>query len=183
MAPRRFADSAGTVWEVFEVHRATEAPRGVSPGLEQGWLSFVSASGKRRLAPFPPAWEAASDGELERLCTTARIAAPARYPGTDRRKTPRDGSAPERVPDAARAVMEEAPMEDPDVSAVRDAVREFARKARAAKLPAVVALVRLKAVLTSRFCGEGVSPRAAAAALDLRRVRRWFVESYYFEPR
>ena len=74
-------------------------------------------------------------------------------------------------------------MEDPDVSAVRDAVREFARKARAAKLPAVEALVRLKAVLTSRFCGEGVSPRAAAAALDLRRVRRWFVESYYFEPR
>src|SRR6185436_13637056 len=61
---RQFEDSTGTMWEVFEVHRSSEAPRGVSAGLEKGWLAFVSAHGKRRLAPFPESWESATEREL-----------------------------------------------------------------------------------------------------------------------
>ena len=178
MAARTFEDSAGTVWEVFEVHRASEAPRGVSPGLERGWLSFVSPSEKRRLAPFPAGWQAASDRELAQLCAAARIANPARYPGVERRAVPRDElSFPVPGPLAVRGA------DDGTGAAVREVIRSFATDARAQRLPAIEALVRLKALLVTRFSGSEVPPATAIAASDMRRVRRWFVESYYFERR
>jgi hypothetical protein len=169
VAARTFEDSAGTVWEVFEVHRASEAPRGVSAGLEGGWLAFVSPSGKRRLAPYPPAWESVSVRELERLCESARRANPTQLPiGAPRARMP-------------RVVEPETAAPDDTPSLVRDAVRTFAHEARAARLPAIEAMVRLKAMLAERFLGEDAAVDTRADASDLRRVRRWFVEAYYFE--
>ncbi|MDB4889740.1 MAG: hypothetical protein JWL61_1595 [Gemmatimonadetes bacterium] len=169
VAARTFEDSSGTVWEVFEVHRASEAPRGVSAGLEGGWLAFVSASGKRRLAPYPPTWESVSEPELEQLCESARRANPTQLP---------IGGPRARVP---RVVESETPPPDESTSLVRDAVRVFAHEARASRLPAIEAMVRLKNMLAERFLKEDAPPETRADASDLRRVRRWFVEAYYFE--
>ena len=178
MAARTFEDSAGTVWEVFEVHRASEAPRGVSPGLERGWLSFVSPAEKRRLAPFPATWDTASDRELAQLCATARIANPPRYPGVERRAVPRD-----EVPFAVPGPVSPRETDDGTGAVVREVIRSFATDARAQRVPAIEALVRLKALLVTRFSGTDVPMATAMAASDMRRVRRWFVESYYFERR
>jgi hypothetical protein len=169
VAARTFEDSKGTVWEVFEVHRASEAPRGVSAGLEGGWLAFVSSTGKRRLAPYPPAWESAPARELEKLCDAARRANPTQLPVSGSRLR------------AARVAEPAAPVVDDTTSPVRDAVRAYAREARASHLPAIEAMVRLKAMLAERFLGEDSAPETRADAVDLRRVRRWFVEAYYFE--
>jgi hypothetical protein len=171
VAARTFEDSAGTVWEVFEVRRASEAPRGVSAGLEGGWLAFSSATGKRRLAPYPPAWESVSAKELELLCDAARRANPTQLPL----------GGPRVV--SSRPTESTAPVVDESTSLVRDAVRGFAREARAARMPAIEAMVRLKGMLAERFLKEGSAPELRAEAGDLRLVRRWFVESYYFERR
>ncbi|MEO5816520.1 MAG: hypothetical protein ABIT20_14700 [Gemmatimonadaceae bacterium] len=168
MAARTFEDSAGTTWEVFEVHRASEAPRGVSAGLERGWLAFVSAAGKRRLAPYPPAWESAPVQELERLCESARRAKPTQL----------SVSGPRLL---APRVVEATAVSDDRESLVRDVVRSFAHEARASRLPAIEAMVRLKTMLAVRFLGENADAATHADASDLRRVRRWFVEAYYFE--
>ncbi|MES2178917.1 MAG: hypothetical protein V4550_13740 [Gemmatimonadota bacterium] len=156
-------------WEVFEVHRASEAPRGVSPGLERGWLAFSSLAGKRRLAPFPDNWESYAAAELEGLCDRARRANPPRYP--------EDG------PRVLRKRIEEPPEpeEAPEDRNVREVVRTFAREARAAQSPAIGAMVRLKALLAERFNGSDTPPEVKKVAGDMRRVRRWFVEAYYFE--
>ena len=184
MASRTFEDSSGILWEVFEVHRASEAPRGVSLGLEKGWLAFVSANGKRRLAPFPTAWQSAPVSELELLCSAARVAKPARYPTEQRQDS---ASSQARSVDtlaarAPRAELESAEAREPErESLVRDVVRVFAHDARAQKLPAIEAMVRLKALLAERYGGADVEPDTRADATDMRRVRRWFVEAFYFE--
>jgi hypothetical protein len=73
---RAFRDSAGTLWEVWEVQPAllerrllSELPvdidRRTEPGkrapvaeeLRFGWLVFQSEESKRRLAPIPRDWE------------------------------------------------------------------------------------------------------------------------------
>jgi hypothetical protein len=169
VAARTFEDSTGTVWEVFEVHRASEAPRGVSAGLESGWLAFVSASGKRRLAPYPPAWQTATARELERLCEAARRASPSRLATG----VPNFGPLAHVAPGAS------ASGEAPNI--VRDSVRRFAHEARATHLPAIEAMVRLKTMLSERFLGTASPAETRADASDLRQVRRWFVEAYYFE--
>jgi len=46
--------------------------RTVSPGLENGWLTFESAAEKRRLAPIPAGWEDLGDAGLEELCQRGR---------------------------------------------------------------------------------------------------------------
>lgn len=74
-----------------------------------------------------------------------------------------------------------AAIRDDGLNPVRDAVRVFAREARAARLPATAAMVRLKGTLSERFLGENSASETRADAADLRRVRRWFVEAYYFE--
>jgi hypothetical protein len=191
MAARSFEDSTGIVWEVFEVHRASEKPGAVSAGLEKGWLAFVSTTGKRRLAPFPPGWVSASPTELERLCASARKALPPsadareRKPHIRRRRpaspdspdSQTEGSATPRAAGAARRASAPADVVEARVSGTtaEEVVRDFARRARAAGVPAIEAMVRLKTLLLARF------PGSDSEARDLRSVRRWFVEAYYFE--
>ena len=68
---------------------------------------------------FPTGWESVPEIELERLCASARIAHPARFP--------------------------------------------------------------LKALLLERYGGDNEDPATRADATDIRRVRKWFVEAFYFE--
>ena len=193
MPARTFEDSSGAVWEVFEVHRASQKPGAVSAGLENGWLAFVNGETKRRLAPFPPEWVDATPTELERLCAEARHAPVPKYAAGTRRPRIRVRDDAQPTPTAAEEAMtsEEAlaldesslraPSDTPNLMsgvhhrAVEEAVRAFAHEARLRKLPAIEAMVELKGVLARQFA-EADSP-----ARDRRLVRRWFVESYYFE--
>jgi hypothetical protein len=143
---------------VFEVHRSSTKAGGVSSGLESGWLAFVSGERKRRLAPFPVGWERAPEIELERLCGMARVAPPSRHPGDH----PAGG-------ETSHAPLDEVP------ASVETTVRAFAHRARAQSVPAIEAMVELKALLAQTY------PDPGSQAHDLRRVRRWFVEAYYFE--
>ena len=54
--------------------RRMTAPRTVMsvPGMERGWLVFVSDGVKRRLAPPPDGWEACPESALARLLERAR---------------------------------------------------------------------------------------------------------------
>ena len=184
MPSRSFEDSAGVLWDVFEVHRASEAPRGVSAGLEKGWLTFVSAHGKRRLGPCPAEWENVPETELERLCAAARVASPARSPRQGLRGS--GETAVSHVVENAGRIRKGEPepvaeMEHVEESLVREAVRVFAHEARTSRLPAIEAMMRLKALLLERYGGDDVEPATRADATDMRRVRRWFVEAFYFE--
>jgi hypothetical protein len=195
VAARTFQDSAGILWEVFEVQRSSQKAQAVSAGLEQGWLAFVSDAGKRRLAPYPPAWRTADPAELERLCSLARAARStsmtlmggvasaesATAGATDipgRVRVPRIRPVrTSRVTAGATASAGELPITTSATSAdsVESTVREFAHQARANRLPAIEAMVQLKALLGRVYTD------AASAARDLRAVRRWFVEAYYFD--
>jgi hypothetical protein len=191
MPARTFEDSSGAVWEVFEVHRSLTYPGSVSGGLEQGWLAFMSGERKRRLAPFPPEWQTAPDPELERLCSAARAVSPTRYPfdpsTRDRRGKEQeaggsaDTGARRRTEDSTAAELGAAHLDMPngtvqsEAEGVETTVRGFARQARARGLPAIDAMVQLKALLQEKF----VEPDSDAR--NLRLVRRWFVEAYYFE--
>jgi hypothetical protein len=184
---RTFEDSAGTVWEVFEVHRSSHNAQAVSAGLELGWLAFVSGSLKRRLAPFPKEWQSADTAELERLCQQARAANASRIappppvggvadatPAEPRARMPRLRRWKERSdaqPPAELPIGATASSDDP----VEQTVRRFAQEARTHRLQAIEAMVQLKALLARVY----TSPTSDAR--NLRAVRRWFVEAYYFE--
>jgi hypothetical protein len=101
MSYRRFIDSLGTPWRVWEVvpnpvdrrrgirriqvikihhpERRVLPPRRVDmrrsrlyfPPAETPWLAFESADERRRLRPVPPAWWLEDDRGLERLCSVA----------------------------------------------------------------------------------------------------------------
>jgi hypothetical protein len=162
---------------VFEVHRSSRKAGAVSSGLEDGWLAFVHGEHKRRLAPFPPEWVGADASELERLCAMARVApAPraARAGDEERRRVPRPTNP--TPPEGMAPLPEPSPVVGtPTAESVEHAVRAFAQRARLEGLPAIEAMVQLKLLLADQF------PGATSAARDLRRVRRWFVEAYYFE--
>lgn len=191
MAARTFEDSTGTIWEVFEVHRSSTRPGAVSGGLEQGWLAFTSGETKRRLAPFPRGWESSSDPELERLCSTARVVSPVRYPfdpsTRDRRRKERQAILPTDTGERRRTAGDAAaephgadervvpPPTADEKHSVEATVRHFAHDARAQGLPAIAAMVQLKALLAAEFSDDD------PVARDLHSVRRWFVESFYFE--
>ena len=169
---------------MFEVHRTSEAPRGVSAGLEKGWLSFVSDTGKRRLAPFPTVWREATDLELERLCSQARVAKPPRFNAQPTSAVAgRSFAEPYVVHQAAQAgpVTDGARPDAVEEEVVRAIVRAFAHDARLNKLPAIEAMVRLKALLHERYGGPEAAPEVRAVATDVARVRRWFVEAFYFD--
>lgn len=165
MPARTFTDSAGLTWDVFEVHRASKKAGAVSAGLEGGWLAFACGEQKRRLAPFPADWATSTDHELALLCEAARRAPAPRYP-LDELPRPRIRRSQPRS---------EATSETGTPSGVETTVREFARQARARGLPAVAAMLELKGLLQDRH------PEPGSVARDRRLVRRWFVESYYFE--
>jgi hypothetical protein len=161
---RIFEDSLGAVWEVFEVRRSTQKPGAVTSGLEHGWLAFVSGETKRRLAPFPPEWETAAVPELQRLCAMAHAVSTPRFPLDEETRLKRR---------AARAA--EATVAPPTHRSVEETVRTFAHEARSSGLAAIEAMLRLKALLHATY------PEPDSEARDIRRVRRWFVEAYYFE--
>jgi hypothetical protein len=91
----------------------------------------------------------------------------------ERRRAGDDASTPPRA----------ATQESGSVSAgsqdvgVEATVRRFAHEARARGQPAIDAMVQLKALLQAQF---GEQP---ADARDIKSVRRWFVETYYFEAK
>ena len=183
---RSFQDSSGVTWEVFEIHRTSETPRGVSAGLEKGWLSFVSDTGKRRLAPFPTVWREATDVELERLCLQARVARPPRF---NAQPTSAVAGRSFAEPYVARHAAPAEPVThspppavvDDEEEEVRAIVRAFAHDARLKKLSAIEAMVRLKGLLNERHGGPEAAPAVRAVATDVARVRRWFVEAFYFD--
>lgn len=165
MAARTFTDSAGLTWDVFEVHRASQKAGAVSPGLEHGWLAFACGENKRRLAPFPPDWAESTDAELEALCTSALRAPVPRYP-LDRPPRPR----------IRRSLLAaEATLPSDTLASVETTVRTFAHSARSRGLPAVAAMLELKALLLERH------PEPDSQARDRQLVRRWFVDAYYFD--
>jgi hypothetical protein len=143
----------------------------------------VSESEKRRLAPFPREWQTADRSELERLCGMARAARPLGAHGG-----PLNVAAGAPVPNLvprirpARASRTMASAGELPIAATASAadsvehtVRTFAQQARAHHLPAIEAMVQLKGLLARTYTDPN-SP-----ARDRRAVRRWFVESYYFD--
>ncbi len=42
-------------------------------------------------------------------------------------------------------------------------------------------MVRLKALLAERYGGVALDASTQSDLSDVRRIRRWFVEAYYFE--
>ena len=186
------------------MRRSSQKALAVSAGLELGWLAFGSGIRKRRLAPIPDDWQTVDAVELERLCGLARV---VRDKAEDDQGVPRaivtsadvgtDGAAaplaarpaPEapsrmRVPrireprahsanpsGGALPILTTATSDDP----VEVTVREYARQARELDLPAIEAMVQLKGLLARVYRDAGSDAR------DLRAVRRWFVEAFYFE--
>lgn len=204
---RVFEDSTGARWDVYEVRRSSQKALAVSAGLERGWLAFGSGTEKRRLAPIPENWESVDDVELERLCRRARVVgergeksegatraietqakistdrSPSAGRSLEARET-HDSSTRTRVPrirsprehstrtsGGTLAILNTATSDDP----VEWTVREYARQARELDLPAIEAMVQLKGLLVRVYTD------ASSEARDLRAVRRWFVEAFYFE--
>lgn len=79
MAVREFTDSKGIEWRAWDVtpehmHPATRTEDFMS-NLQDGWLAFESATGKRRLsAPYPADWTTYRIPDLEALCARAKPA-------------------------------------------------------------------------------------------------------------
>jgi hypothetical protein len=99
MSLRRFTDSVGVTWEVWEVEpsraerrlakvdRRRTPRRGpdrrqqvedtarvrISSEFTYGWLAFQAAHEKRRLAPVPDGWERLDDAGLEQLLQQAAL--------------------------------------------------------------------------------------------------------------
>lgn len=91
-----------------------------------------------------------------------------------RRRVPRIRSPREQSTRAAGgtlAILTTASSDDD----VQSTVREYARQAREVDLPAIEAMVQLKGLLARVYTD------AHSEARDLRAVRRWFVEAFYFE--
>ena len=77
---RKFVDSEGVHWQVFEL---PDNPRAAERG--GGWLYFFSRSVTRSLATYPDDWAGMDWPGLERLCR--RAAPPTPRDGVSRRPT------------------------------------------------------------------------------------------------
>jgi hypothetical protein len=72
VALREILDENATLWQVFDVHPATEAEGAVLTGtFVHGWLCFLSEKGRRRITPIPEGWEQMTDHALRRLLSVA----------------------------------------------------------------------------------------------------------------
>lgn len=90
---RRFTDTSGTEWRVWQVsptsvgvHRGAETLERLSlqgTPFADGWLCFESDVEKRRLAPIPPGWEDAGLGQLLQLRDEAGV-----VPSRELRRSP-----------------------------------------------------------------------------------------------
>jgi hypothetical protein len=68
---REFTDSAGVAWRVWStVPRADSV---YDENLRSGWLTFESASVRKRLAPIPRDWQGAPTERLELMCRVAEL--------------------------------------------------------------------------------------------------------------
>ena len=70
MSYRTFQDANGEEWQAWDVFPSTD----VRHTLQGGWLTFQSATEKRRLAPVPLYWVSMDEGELRRLLDSAKPA-------------------------------------------------------------------------------------------------------------
>jgi hypothetical protein len=74
MPTRRFSDTHGLDWEVWDVlpPTITQSAAVAAPSLEmqvpaalaRGWLCFQAGTDRRRFAPIPHAWDELPDGVL-----------------------------------------------------------------------------------------------------------------------
>lgn len=70
MSHRTFQDAHGEEWQAWDVFPSTD----VRNTLQGGWLTFQSATEKRRLTPVPLYWVSAEEDELRRMLALARPA-------------------------------------------------------------------------------------------------------------
>jgi len=78
------------LWRVWSTTPAV--PNVVSENFRDGWLTFDSTAGRRRLAPIPKGWETA---EAERLELWLKVAEPMR-------RSPPFGISKPRIEDEAK---------------------------------------------------------------------------------
>ena len=109
---------------------------------------------------------ASPDSAGDEASVTPEASARRRVP---RIRSPRELST--RAAGGTLAILTTASSDD----AVQWTVREYARQAREVNLPAIEAMVQLKGLLARVYTD------AHSEARDLRAVRRWFVEAFYFE--
>ena len=70
MSSRAFRDRNGVEWRVWSTIPSN--PHTLGGEFGQGWLTFESEVGRRRLAPIPAGWEDAPDSRLELYRQAAR---------------------------------------------------------------------------------------------------------------
>lgn len=68
---RSFHDPHGVSWSVFAVHPSDPSFFQVLTEYRDGWLVFVSATDRRRLAPCPAGWESRGEDSLIDLLAKA----------------------------------------------------------------------------------------------------------------
>ena len=74
MALREIRDTGGTSWQVFEI-RPSLVPQslmGARGDFADGWLCFLSAHERRRLATYPDDWQNLPERELVALLESPR---------------------------------------------------------------------------------------------------------------
>jgi len=71
MPIREFRDSAGVVWRVWNTTPRADAV--YDERMREGWLTFESASIRKRLAPIPRGWEDAPLDRLDLMCRAADV--------------------------------------------------------------------------------------------------------------
>lgn len=71
MAHHQFQDESGRNWTAWEVHLSGTAT--IHPNLRDGWIVFESGDDKRRLAPIPVNWTAATKSMLRHWCHEAEM--------------------------------------------------------------------------------------------------------------
>jgi hypothetical protein len=167
MAIVSFTDSVGREWQVLEVRRSLP-PLAVSPGREDGWLSFSHDADRRRLSPVPPQWESLDPATLEVLCESGeRVDAEMTRRLLDRRSEPR-GDA-EEMEDAPAHIASDVVLPQD----TREWIRDNAHAVRASAQTVVAGLMELRQYLA----GLGIPP----ASGEFRAARRAYLEAYYFE--
>ncbi len=77
MAMREFSDERGVRWQVWDVEPTLRVAGGDRAGsllhedAVDGWLTFQSASERRRFYQRPPDWDTLTDEQLALLCKHA----------------------------------------------------------------------------------------------------------------
>lgn len=76
MPVREFRDSTGVEWRVWST--APRAGAVYDERLQAGWLTFESATVRKRVAPIPVGWEEAPLERLDVMCRAAEVLRRAR---------------------------------------------------------------------------------------------------------